>query len=369
MVTGDLIEQQVTAPQLANIAEAVLSSPSWRTKNALCISSAPGAGKTSIIRQVAEKLGHDTLFFHGMTKDRLYFAGHPSSHPDEPMLGIMKPYQDMQAIWGAKADTTVILDDFHLPDKWVQGAVMQLIQERRLDQNHVPDCVAFVVLMNRKKDRAGQEFITQPFKERCCQLELSPDPASVVQYLLTKGVHPLVSYHLRACPDHLIDDADPSPDLVNRANPRSWEKASDDLHLGLPFSNARPMLVGHLGPRIGLAFAQTVLLGEKLPDPHATLANPKTAPIPDDQEILAIFCEQLAYTATLKTQANLYAYAFRLHAEGRGDAAAKILKDSHRRNTKDGSVGKWGAHDNKAFADLLVTDLGRNVMGIGLETK
>jgi hypothetical protein len=99
---------------------------------------------------------------------------------------------------------------------------------------------------NREGDRAGATRLVSALENRMIHLEVTPSADEFLQYGVTNGFHPLVLSFLEERRDLLMKF---DPRSADRAfpSPRSWERASDALSLGLPEDATHEMLRGAIG--------------------------------------------------------------------------------------------------------------------------
>ncbi len=217
---------------------------------------APGIGKSSIVRQVAERDGF------GFIDLRL------SQLAPTDLRGLPVP-RDGITTWATpeflprEGAGVLFLDEINMAPPAMQGVAQQLILDRRVGSYAVPDEWFVWAAGNRKEDRASVFEMPAPLANRFIHLEVEPDIDDFRRYALLRDFDP-----------HVVGFVAFRPDLLHRLmpgepawpSPRSWELASTLHRVGLDVEPA-------VGPSAGAEFYAYLDVVGNVPDLDGILAG------------------------------------------------------------------------------------------------
>ena len=209
--------------------------------------SGAGEGKTQISKQIAENRNSEYLVINAANRHPFHISGLPFKS-DIDNEGNMKAdfaqYPFMQKIYSAKDnELIVIIDDLLLATPLLQGALMNLIEERTIDGRKIPDCVKFLITTNDINQNAGSGTILTPVINRSILLKFPRDFKAWLDWGLKNGVDKRVLLYIHAFPNDLYTDNYPKG-IKSFPSPRSWEKASHFVKNGLHSIEILSGLVG-----------------------------------------------------------------------------------------------------------------------------
>lgn len=177
---------------------------------------APGIGKSSIVRQTADRHG---LGFIDLRLSQLA----PTDLRGLPVAenGASRWYPP--EFLPREGAGILFLDELNLAPPAMQGMAQQLILDRRVGSYEVPDGWYIWAAGNRKEDRAAVFDMPAPLANRFLHLEVESDWDSFKAYALAAGLHEQVLAFLAFRPN-LLHQLDPQKPAW--PSPRSWEMAS-----------------------------------------------------------------------------------------------------------------------------------------------
>lgn len=265
-------------------------------------SSAPGAGKSSRIRNAARRGGFALETVIASLRDPTDFIGLPV-----PAAGGVMQY--VPAAWAVRADeaghAVVFLDEINGAPQAVQMALLRVVLEGVVGDLELPNTVRFVGAMNGSQDCPGRWDLDAALANRFLHLEFPqvqarawtswlvggsaqeeqvdlPDPGDVYNGVLARWDSPwakargLVSAFIERRPDLLMQMPEAgSPQASGAwASPRSWELAAralagSMLH-GLLEQDGDALVAGAVGASVAMEFADWRANAD-LPDPVALL--------------------------------------------------------------------------------------------------
>jgi MoxR-like ATPase len=235
---------------------------------------APGIGKSSIVKQIADK---QQLQFIDLRLSQLAptdLRGLPVALPAKAKnsnLGTSTWYPpEFLPTDGAGI---LFLDELNMAPPAMQGVAQQLILDRKVGAYQVPDNWYIWAAGNRKEDRASVFEMPSPLANRFLHLEVEADFDSFKAYALSVGFH-----------EQIIAFLSYRPSLLHKLNsqhhtwpsPRSWEMASQLHSANLEISPA-------VGRETATEFNAFVDLYQNIPDLTQIIAG-KGRPIKFPEE-------------------------------------------------------------------------------------
>lgn len=253
----------------------------------------PGVGKSSIVRNVAERQGVDFIDIRLAQREPVDLRGLPVPDRERGVVDWL-----LAGEWPRDPESRGILlfDELTAADRSLQVAAYELILDRRLgDLYRLPPGWMVVGAGNRSEDRAVAQTFSSALANRFCHLSLAPDLECWTRWAAGEGLHPDVIAFLRFRPECFFD----MEGSVEQGwpSPRSWARVAQSLAQGraLPAGVQALMVHGLVGQGAGtefLAFREWAL---KLPDIPAMLAGKAPIQIPERADQRYAFCSGLAH--------------------------------------------------------------------------
>jgi hypothetical protein len=281
------------------------------------IAGPPGSGKSDIERQVAESINYRFISSHPSIKDPTEYNGFgfPGERNGRKIAEFLI-YGDILDIVESNEPTVVCFEDLLLAPQSVQGALMQLVWERKLNDIRVPDHVVFTATTNRRQDKAGGQGIIEPFKSRNAIYNLSPDINDWVEWAYNDGQPAILIAFCRRNSKALFDFA-PTMDIVNTPCPRTVAMLGHWINAGVPENLKLQIYNSCCGEGFTNEFMQFERVANKLQDPDYIIEHPKEARLYDDKDLDLIYItvSSLALRANKGNFANIMTYSDRLKKE------------------------------------------------------
>ncbi len=260
---------------------------------------APGTGKTSAIRAMADAMGLPCETVIASIREPSDFAGLPVIAGNAVRFA--------PPLWAtrlAEAGTGVLfLDELSTAPPAVQAALLRVVLERTVGDLTLPDDVAVVAAANPPEQAADGWDLSAPLANRLCHLTWETSPRGIADGLaggwspppvpllptdwaageqLNRG---LVGAFLQVRPALAIaPPANPSEAGRGWPSPRTWEMAARLItaaEAGKATDQARSALIrGAVGEGAGVEFLAW-LVEMDLPDPEEVLANPGSFRLPE----------------------------------------------------------------------------------------
>jgi hypothetical protein len=260
---------------------------------------APGTGKTSAIRAMANAMGLPCETVIASIREPSDFAGLPVITGNAVRFA--------PPLWAtrlAEAGTGVLfLDELSTAPPAVQAALLRVVLERTVGDLTLPDDVAVVAAANPPEQAADGWDLSAPLANRLCHLTWETSPRSIADGLAGGWTPPpvpllpagweageqlnrgLVGAFLHVRPALAIaPPANPSEAGRGWPSPRTWEMAARLMtaaEAGKATDQARSALIrGTVGDGAGVEFLAW-LVDMDLPDPEEVLANPGSFRLPE----------------------------------------------------------------------------------------
>tara|TARA_R110000751_G_scaffold73165_2_gene148096 strand:- start:4674 stop:5696 length:1023 start_codon:yes stop_codon:yes gene_type:complete len=254
-----------------------------------------GTGKTSVVKQVAEKLELKLIDVRASQLEPVDVRGIPEvvDHQTDFALPRWLPNVERDGERGI-----LCLDEFHSAMASVQTAFYSLLQERVLGDYTLPDGWTAIILSNRPEDGASVHGrIDSAIANRYhTQFNLLPEINSFTDWAFANGIDPLVIGFLQFKEELLHQYPNggiPKGETVI-ATPRSWASVGDTLALNLDPVLEQAALEGGIGPAPAAEFVAFKRLFDLLPDWKDCFSDPDNAPIPADVSTQYAIISQLS---------------------------------------------------------------------------
>ena len=291
------IQNIVTAEELEQIVDKQLEYLFAHPENAgkispLMIWGAPGVGKSSIIRRVAEK--HEVRFIDIRLAQR------------EPVdiRGLPVPGEDsvrwlVSSDWPRDPDSRGIIffDELTAADRSLQVAAYELILDRRLgDLYQLPRGWYICGAGNRVEDNAVAVAMSSALANRFMHVELREDVDSWIKWGIRSDIHPMVLGFIRFRPEMLFHQ---NNENLERGwpSPRSWERVSVVLESfdGEWNEIVAKMVYGLIGRATGTEFAEFYKNSLKFADVRVAMLGSGNIAIPEKPDECFAFCSAVVH--------------------------------------------------------------------------
>jgi MoxR-like ATPase len=177
---------------------------------------APGVGKSSIVKQIADAKGIGFIDLRLALMDPTDLKGIPFYDKDSHT-----------ALWAPPAflprdeSGILFLDELNSAAPSVQASAYQLILDRKVGEYELPDGWAIVAAGNREGDRGVTYKMPLPLANRFVHLEMEVNVDDWKQWAYAKGIDNRVISYISYKSEHLFT-FDASSDTKSFATPRSW---------------------------------------------------------------------------------------------------------------------------------------------------
>ena len=258
----------------------------------LMIWGAPGVGKSSIIRRVAEMKQIQFIDIRLAQREPVDIRGLPV--PGEDSVRWL-----VSSDWPRDKDSRGIIffDELTAADRSLQVAAYELILDRRLgDLYQLPDGWYICGAGNRVEDNAVAVAMSSALANRFMHVELREDVESWIRWGIRNAIHPLVLAFIRFKPECLFRQENENLER-GWPSPRSWERVSIVLD---SFGNewngiVAKMVNGLIGRPAGCEFAEFFQNSRKFADVRDAMLKGGSVDIPEKPDECYAFCSSLVH--------------------------------------------------------------------------
>ncbi len=223
---------------------------------------APGIGKSSIVKQIAQAKELEFLdlrlslldptdlkgipFFNAETKEGVWAK--PSFLPADP---------DSKGI--------LFLDEINTAPPAVQASAYQLILDRKVGEYELPKGWSIVAAGNRENDRGVVYKMPPPLANRFVHFEMEVDFEDWKAWAYSAGIESAIIGYL-AYDKSMLFTFDPTSNEKAFATPRSWEYVDSIVKSGIDAELLLDSISGAVGREAAVGYSSFKKVMKQLPD-------------------------------------------------------------------------------------------------------
>ena len=282
-------------------SDGTLSDPSAMIPPVM-IWGAPGLGKSTVVRELAQELGVGFIDVRLAQREPVDMRGLPVPEGDSVRWLVSSE-------WPRDPDSRgiIMFDELTAADRTLQVASYEFILDRRLgDLYRVPRGWYVLAAGNRVEDRAVACAMSSALANRFLHVEVKPDVGSFVTWAVEKHLHPAVINFIRYRPSLLFSQQD--IDLQRGwPSPRSWERVSTMLKIADAtghrhmLSYSIPGLVGEGAAAEFIAFYKSMFALQSKCDLREMLISGEDIPMPQRPDLIYACCSAICYHLEVET--------------------------------------------------------------------
>ncbi len=292
------------------------------------LQGAPGLGKTSVVRDVATSLGYDCHVMNPALLDPTDVGGVPMN-ADGRLVRMLD--DTLAAIVEAQRPTVLFLDELGQASPAMQAACAPIILDRKMGGRSLPEHVKVVAATNRRSDRAGVGGIVSHLVSRMMVVQVECEPKEWAQWAVQSGLRQEVVGFLRFRPSllHKWDEETIQQAAAGMpyACPRSWDRVSRVLSLGLSSEIEPQAFEGCVGRGAATEFGSYLVVARDLPDIDHLLLKPRAISWKGEPSRRYALACAIAWRAKEKP-AEVIDAAQAAHGSGAGEFAVLMLRDA-----------------------------------------
>lgn len=301
----------------------------------------PGAGKSDIVRSVAEGTGLELRDVRLNLMDPVDLKGFPT------IAGTGKAKQMTFVppdFLPTKGKGILFLDEMNSAPQSVQAAAYQLILNRKIGDYELPEGWAVLAAGNRAGDRAVVNTMPSALANRFVHIDFEVDVDDWYTWATETGVSDITRAFIKFRPN-LLHSFDATANARAFPTPRSWVFVDDVVQSNLNHDTEYELIKGTVGEGAAAEYLAFSRLARELPSADEILMNPDGAPVPESPGAKYAVCTMLDRHATPNSIGRLLTYTGRLPVEFQV-LFMKSAITANRDITKTKEYTKW-ALDNK----------------------
>ncbi len=309
---------------------------------------APGIGKSSIVKQIAEAKDLAFLdlrlslldptdlkgipFFNAETQEGVWAK--PSFLPSDP---------DSRGI--------LFLDEINTAPPAVQASAYQLILDRKVGEYELPKGWSIVAAGNRENDRGVVYKMPPPLANRFVHFEMEVDFDDWKAWAYGAGVETSIIGYL-AYDKSMLFTFDPTSNEKAFATPRSWEYVDSIVKAGIDSDLILDSISGAVGREAAVGYSSFKKVMRKLPDLNSILDGTLTELEEDDPKVQMALAVGLVNALRDAPGDEAITHVLRFSMQLPGEFAIMLVKDMQHNGLDVEGSEAWGEWVRK-FAYLL----------------
>jgi len=309
---------------------------------------APGIGKSSIVKQIAEQKELEFLdlrlslldptdlkgipFFNAETKEGVWAK--PSFLPSDP---------DSKGI--------LFLDEINTAPPAVQASAYQLILDRKVGEYELPKGWSIVAAGNRENDRGVVYKMPPPLANRFVHFEMEVDFDDWKAWAYGAGIESAIIGYL-AYDKLMLFTFDPTSNEKAFATPRSWEYVDSIVKSGIDTELILDSISGAVGREAAVGYSSFKKVMKQLPDLSTILDGTLTELNEDDPKVLMALAIGLVNALRENPSDDAIENVLDFSLQLPGEFAIMLVKDMQQNGLDVEGSAAWGEWVRK-FAYLL----------------
>jgi len=221
---------------------------------------APGIGKSSIVKQIAQKNSVGFIDLRLALMDPTDLKGIPF-YDKESHTALWAP----PAFLPREGEGILFLDELNSAAPAVQSSAYQLILDRQVGEYKLPDGWAIVAAGNREGDRGVTYRMPAPLANRFVHFELEVNVNDWRDWAYKSGLDARIIAYISYKNEHLFT-FDAKNDVKSFATPRSWEYVGNILKANLDKTLLIETISGAIGREIAVGFLGFIKVMNRLPN-------------------------------------------------------------------------------------------------------
>ncbi len=284
---------------------------------------APGIGKSSIVKQIADSKEIGFIDLRLALMDPTDLKGIPF-YDKESHTALWAP----PAFLPRDGEGILFLDELNAAPPSVQASAYQLILDRKVGEYILPDGWAIIAAGNRDGDRGVTYRMPSPLANRFVHFEMEVDVDDWRFWAYKKELDERIIAYIAYKNEHLFT-FDAKSDVKSFATPRSWEYVDSILRSGMSEALLLDALSGAIGREVAVGFLSFSKVMGRLPDIQNILSSGE-GDYSDEVDVLYALSvgviSALLKSNTPQNLDNLLSYTLELKSE----FAVMIVQDLQR---------------------------------------
>jgi len=284
---------------------------------------APGIGKSSIVKQIAQENDLDFIDLRLALMDPTDLKGIPF-YDKESHTALWAP----PAFLPREGKGILFLDELNSAAPAVQSSAYQLILDRRVGEYELPEGWAIVAAGNREGDRGVTYRMPAPLANRFVHFELEVSVDDWREWAYKYGLDSRIIAYISYKNEHLFT-FDAKNESKSFATPRSWEYVGNILKASIAPALLLETVSGAVGRDVAVSFLSFLKVMDKLPDIQKILTAEEFA-YSDEVDVLYALSSGLVSHYLQNPREEQLENLLRYTLELQGEFAVMIAQDLQR---------------------------------------
>ena len=308
---------------------------------------APGIGKSSIVKQVADERGLEFTDLRLSLMDPTDLKGIPFFDKD-----------NHEAVWAKPnflpkdphSKGILFLDEINTAPPSVQASAYQLVLDRKVGDYELPKGWSIVAAGNNESDRGVVYRMPPPLANRFVHLDMEVDFEDWKSWAMVSAIDASIIGFLNYEKERLFM-FEPAKNEKSFPTPRSWEYVDKVIKTGLGASLLYDTIAGAVGRESATAYLAFRSVMDSLPDIDKVVSGEIDSFSSDNQVLFALIAgivSNLYHDSTEEKIANVLNLSHKLPPE----FAVMLVKDMQQNGIAIESNLAWQSWV-KAFSHLL----------------
>ncbi|MDY0131235.1 MAG: hypothetical protein RBR53_01070 [Desulforegulaceae bacterium] len=219
------IPVETTAKELEDIIGAHLDSKK-KLNYAIKIVGHPGIGKSSIVKQTAERKNFYFIDTRLAFKENIDLGGYPvPDHNEKKMIYFRPNFIPPETIPKGYNGIVWFLDEANRAHPTVIQTLFQIITESRCGEHSLPEKTTIILAGNLGEDDMTTitDFEDSALDGRLALFHLKPNASNWLSWAIQNEIHPTIVEYITLFPERLWNETEINP------NPRGWHQVSNAL--------------------------------------------------------------------------------------------------------------------------------------------
>jgi len=273
---------------------------------------APGIGKSSIVKQIADDLEFEFIDLRLSLMDPTDLKGIPF-YDESKHTALWAP----PAFLPQEGKGILFLDELNSAPPSVQASAYQLILDRKVGEYELPDGWSIIAAGNREGDRGVVYKMSAPLANRFVHLEMDVHSDDWREWAFKRGVSSSIIGYI-TCKKEMLFQFDPTKNEKSFATPRSWEFVDKVMKSALSEKLLLETISGAIGRDTAIDFLSFAKVASQLPDIELILEKGEGAVV-EEVETLYVLISALisSYLSNKKVHhlENLIEYSMKIKSE------------------------------------------------------
>jgi len=291
------------------------------------IQGQPGLGKSSVMRQVAEKRGVQLYDFRPTTHGIQDLLGLPNFSEDRKFSAFATPSWLPQ-----EGEGIFFIDELPQATPAMMAALSQFILDRRIGDYILPEGWKIAAAGNRSKDKASTHKRPSHINDRLVILDMEYSSEDFDEFCRVNNVPPVIRAFAKFRPAALESF---DPQLEVNCTPRSMVMASEVIDA--PDALMYELLAGTVGEGVAAELRGFTKIWKELPTIEDIMKSPGTLSVPEKPDVRFGVSTMLSASATADNFGKILKYMLRMPSE----FTAAFVKDALRTDPEISSTKEF----------------------------